>query len=771
MRAGLVFAAMAALSGVVCAAQPPKKELREWLNERGMAFPVDELNLSGMDLSTLDRGGIWELQHLKRLYLPRTNLEQLSPGICKLSELEELDLSDNGLNLLPYGVWGLENLKRLNLSGNRLGSLPGEIGNLTNLRVLDLSKNLGLRSFPGGMWRLPELEELYLSGMNLKRLPGAIGKLSGLRVLDLSENPGLKSLPAGIGMLSKLENLNLENADLELFPASMEDLWDSIVDLNLRGNNRLKRESKSESMMGWYKLVHIFEAKVQLPSLRVGPLDRKELDEMERSQREGRVYKLQELLRRTGPAVRELLCGALPHKGVNHKLEQGLLELYECCESVDDLQELQVMVPERETAQNNGKFYLAVIHWRMKLVKNGVKEALKQLVSAALQGKASQTVDDSKNWDEVFGSESNKGAESGLPGNPVGDGNADSGDSKLLELCNRIWNELASMDIQLKGLLKSLSEAGGRADTDTLEKTLPLLMVSKHVDVDFIKDFLGLPQVEELLGHGKLAGGVGKGLCRLIQHDKLGRLEVVLGALKDDGPWEREEFRRKFGEWLCTQARKKKSHLQHIFVLLDEKGLLEGEEAGDALTLEMGNVFESSCGNTKHLDKFLKMPKVRRRLDRRRMDGALKGGILRATRECDASDLQTLLELSYAEERLEEEELRELVGRGTADFTFEHGLAGFGEILTLLCDKGLLGKDERMGALRPGVREMIKLGQRHCLLNLLWKFPEVVKLLNEDLLCKELRRGLKEMFKGCNEREQEEFQRAILGAEKLVGMN
>lgn len=313
---------------------------------------------------------------------------------------------------------------------------------------------------------------------------------------------------------------------------------------------------------------------------------------------------------------------------------------------------------------------------------------LASMAMAAMSGVmcASQKSDDSDSWHVAGGRGerpidapelSHSLVSSGVVKPERNEEGAEPGDPRFRELCERIGDGPTKKDIELRGLLKNLLDAG-LANADTLEKTLPLLMANKRVDADSIKDLLGLPRVEELLENGKLAHGIGKGLYRLIQSDdEMDRFENLLGMLKSEGLWEREGFRMAFGEWLCMQARKREYNLQHMLVLLGGAGLLEAEGAKKALLLEMKNVIKSRCGNTKHLKRFLEMltergkeeDKERELLNGQKMGEALKGGIQRAVTRCNVHDLQNLLELPQAEGLLAMGELKEPARRGAVKFT------------------------------------------------------------------------------------------------------
>ncbi|XP_037559257.1 CCR4-NOT transcription complex subunit 6-like isoform X11 [Dermacentor silvarum] len=84
---------------------------------------------------------LWNLSHLRCLYLNDNCLSRLPPGIAQLVGLTHLDLSCNKLRSLPAELGDLVMLRQLHLNHNHLRVLPYELGRLFRLHTLGLEGN------------------------------------------------------------------------------------------------------------------------------------------------------------------------------------------------------------------------------------------------------------------------------------------------------------------------------------------------------------------------------------------------------------------------------------------------------------------------------------------------------------------------------------------------------------------------------------------------------------------------------------------------------
>ncbi|MBV6467875.1 MAG: hypothetical protein PGMFKBFP_03248 [Anaerolineales bacterium] len=190
------------------------------------------LDLSALELTKLP-DELWELTHLKTLYLYGNKLEKLSPKIGQLQNLAGLYLYDNRLAALPSEIGRLQNLTNLSLFANQLIVLPPEIGRLQNLAQLNLFKNQ-LTTLPPEIGRLQNLTKLTFSVNQLTVLPPEIGQLQNLIELDLWSNH-LTMLPPEIGGLQNLTKLDLRYNHLTALPPEIGQLR-NLVELSLRSN-------------------------------------------------------------------------------------------------------------------------------------------------------------------------------------------------------------------------------------------------------------------------------------------------------------------------------------------------------------------------------------------------------------------------------------------------------------------------------------------------------------------------------------------------------
>ncbi|KAL3216765.1 hypothetical protein MRX96_032815 [Rhipicephalus microplus] len=103
---------------------------------------------------------LWQLSHLRCLYLNDNCLTRLPPGISQLAGLTHLDLSCNKLRSLPAEMGDMVMLEQLHLNHNHLRVLPYELGRLFRLNTLGLTGNP----------LAPELFNLYNEQNGVSRL-------------------------------------------------------------------------------------------------------------------------------------------------------------------------------------------------------------------------------------------------------------------------------------------------------------------------------------------------------------------------------------------------------------------------------------------------------------------------------------------------------------------------------------------------------------------------------------------------------------------------
>lgn len=122
--------------------------------------------------TVLDLGGrrlkeippeLFELKHLKTLYLYENELTEISDAFGKLTNLTYLSLLGNKITQIPEVLGSLVKLQELFLHRNRITMIPDSFGNLVNLRTLLLNDNK-ISRIPETFRRLTKLKKLYLHG-------------------------------------------------------------------------------------------------------------------------------------------------------------------------------------------------------------------------------------------------------------------------------------------------------------------------------------------------------------------------------------------------------------------------------------------------------------------------------------------------------------------------------------------------------------------------------------------------------------------------------
>ena len=205
------------------------ERLKEKPASRAVMLSVDEVRITGTNLSTISPNDFDLFPYLRRLFLGGNRLSRVAPyAFRSLGKLEVLDLGRNDIiHLSRERLFGLFSLRTLNLSRNHLGSLDAFPDDLAELAVLDVSHNR-LRSVSRDSLRaLSGLARLDLRGNQLAALfPEVLRPLASLRGLDLSGNL-FESLPLfelehveGTLESVKFEGRNTKKKDISLhFPS------------------------------------------------------------------------------------------------------------------------------------------------------------------------------------------------------------------------------------------------------------------------------------------------------------------------------------------------------------------------------------------------------------------------------------------------------------------------------------------------------------------------------------------------------------------------
>jgi internalin A len=229
----------------------------------------NELDLSGLGLTEVPTE-IEKLSHLKHLDLGRNivnnkenKLNTFPREILKLKNLEKLYLDRTQIDELPKEISELKNLKFLNIGNTLISVLPIEISALKNLTSLSLG-GTQIREFPKEISELKNLQELSLSDTQISELPKEISELKNLKTLFL-ENTKISKLPKEILELKKLFFLSVDNTQLNLPPEIAKDYTQPQAVLNYyfenivgkdRPLNEIKMLLLGEGEVGKTALVH-----------------------------------------------------------------------------------------------------------------------------------------------------------------------------------------------------------------------------------------------------------------------------------------------------------------------------------------------------------------------------------------------------------------------------------------------------------------------------------------------------------------------------------
>ncbi|CAH1403227.1 unnamed protein product [Nezara viridula] len=187
------------------------------LQELAKSYPsLQELHISGTNLTYLTSMDFEPFPHLLHLYLGRNRVSRVSPGAFRtLKSLLSLDLGINELEILPQErLHGLTFLRHLNLTHNKLMDLEEFPVTLKALQVIDLSFNQ-ISSITMGTFRhLENLGELYLYGNWITDIASdSFRPLKKLKLLDISRNY-LQTLPLNAFRPLETQIRSLKTEDL-----------------------------------------------------------------------------------------------------------------------------------------------------------------------------------------------------------------------------------------------------------------------------------------------------------------------------------------------------------------------------------------------------------------------------------------------------------------------------------------------------------------------------------------------------------------------------
>ncbi|XP_046399914.1 uncharacterized protein LOC124166423 [Ischnura elegans] len=206
----------------------PLERIREETATYQGASQLQELHISGTNLTALNTNDLISFPGLLQLSLSQNRISRVAPGIFKpLRSLAVLDLGLNELEVLPGDrLRGLKSLRTLNLTHNRLKTLDPFPEDLKAMQILDLSFNQLTRVPQDTFRHLRALSALHLAGNWISSLASeCLRPLKNLRTLDLSRNY-LESIPVATlrPVEAQLHSLSAEENPLHCTCDSQE-LW------------------------------------------------------------------------------------------------------------------------------------------------------------------------------------------------------------------------------------------------------------------------------------------------------------------------------------------------------------------------------------------------------------------------------------------------------------------------------------------------------------------------------------------------------------------
>lgn len=186
--------------------------MKEALAETSSVYALKLEDVSDMPVQ------IAMLENLERIYLLRTEIEELPPEFYSLKELRSVKFISNiNLDLKSFfsRIDSFPELESIFVKQD-MTSFPEELCGRNDIKMIRFYK-CGINSLPECIMRMRNLEELRLGFNNISVLPDEIGTLKNLRVLDL-ENNKLTTLPDTLRNLRNLEELNLADNSINELP-------------------------------------------------------------------------------------------------------------------------------------------------------------------------------------------------------------------------------------------------------------------------------------------------------------------------------------------------------------------------------------------------------------------------------------------------------------------------------------------------------------------------------------------------------------------------
>jgi Leucine-rich repeat (LRR) protein len=121
---------------------------------------LEELDLSGNDMSKSNFSILRNLKALKTLDLTECNLSDIPSAIFSLPRIETLNIWNNKICTIPDGLYNLVSLKHLTLGNNCVSFLSPKISNLINLESFESSSSR-IKVYPKEMAKLKKITEIY----------------------------------------------------------------------------------------------------------------------------------------------------------------------------------------------------------------------------------------------------------------------------------------------------------------------------------------------------------------------------------------------------------------------------------------------------------------------------------------------------------------------------------------------------------------------------------------------------------------------------------
>ncbi|MEO0469951.1 MAG: hypothetical protein AAF206_10060, partial [Bacteroidota bacterium] len=142
-------------------------------------------------------------------------------------------------------------LEELTFSFCEMGQIPDNIGNLASLKKLVIATEQNTLNhpivLPETLKDLHQLESIYFSA-GLDQFPIALlGLQNTIQSISLKDN--LESIPPEIGDFSVLKRLSLQQCGLSSLPSEIQNLANSLENLDLRGNQL--SESMQQQIREW----------------------------------------------------------------------------------------------------------------------------------------------------------------------------------------------------------------------------------------------------------------------------------------------------------------------------------------------------------------------------------------------------------------------------------------------------------------------------------------------------------------------------------------